>query len=1551
MAYGTKWRIYHTNPATGVVWQADIQLDGYAGSVTVCEPGADPIAITYSTDRAQQHWRTAPSTCTVQFVDTPDCDFSDLFGADDYTYRMLVTKDGSTVWTGFVQPDSYEYGLYVPGQSSITAVDRLKALASTTYESSPGTPYTGQARYTDILARALSAAGLDIGIETHAFWFSHNTSNALTPGTHDPLYYHTVDQGVYVDNNGDPLSCAQVLDDVLERWQLQLFQQAGRWLIYQRVRELNIAPDIFTVFQYTAGGTAEGATVRSHSYDVSAAGNTFAANTTATAIIPANQASIIYAHGSLASLWDNLDMETVNLSTGWTFGGTESTFITQVSDAHNGSSFSAQIPCKYSGTYDSTSADTYMQQVSAKPIESATDYKLRLRCYIKLPLRSDLPTGRGLNWFFQLGVGTTYFRWSDTTWQASTTVTNAIPLNLFTKGPDWFEFQTTTPVLDGLSGDITVRLYGCTEEDDFGSPTQDVVLIDDVAVEFITPSGKVLAAGIKTTTAQSGLYANDALETPTLLTGEGPLSLFAGAIHNRDSTDADTGIATDWSYDTEVSANGISIDELWTSTRLSLFQQASRRITGRLLYASTTDAAAADPLRYAYIENPNDSSLQRYFWTGTLVWRPSQPWNLLDGEFIAIAEGVGGDTVTTENLTSIPGISGSAGSGGLTTGVISVTATTGALTVQSVAELQTTDVGSLPVSVVLMSYHAGLDKGGGVFYGDPNDTTTTLDGGTVFSDPSGKRWRRVDAYSGGVPYSPLWFGAKFDGTTDDAAAIQACLDAVPYSGTVQMPPGITRVGTTLTLNGRPVTVQGAGESYWADTGYSGEDGYSFPDYPDYGGTVIRSGLALAGPMWSIYDTDTLSERRNAVRLRGLHMVGNRITQNGGTATDSYGVRITGGWFVKLEHCAINGFTDSGVYIERSTVSGTFVSDLVHVIACHISDNGAWGIEHNQHDSWITRCRISHNVTGGVLLGGTQVTVHDNWIDLNTGHGLRANGSQGHIITGNRIDQNDRCGLFLGDGTTAVTDYIVTGNFVTGNGRDGTAPLEQRAGCWIYGGMNWHVTGNSFVENNLTGLDDEGATVHRQTYGLYLSDGWYGHRITDNLYRGNLFGRTNLLTKNPDGVYNVLGYGIMQRANDASTALQVLIDAVDEGSTLYFPQGNYLLGTTLTVSKALRFLGQSVDDLDANRGSYIQAADALDAPCIQVNAGGVVIERLNFQGSLLAPSSNAQGVQFTSGIGGRVDRCIMSSFVGPAVYVQTGASNVQLHDSVFINCSTNGVTVSGNNTRISGCELRQNDQYGLYVLNAFDVRVTDCFIYANLWDGLIVQGGGRAIVVGNTCRANGQAGINVRSGTRHIVHANTCHANGTDTTGAASIERAGIYLTEGDRVSVCYNYCGTDTGASNQLYGITFGSGLTSAQVLGNTFEANATAPYLFNSTASAGLDIDLSGRTTIDFTSISAGATSTQAITLDGVLAGDAVMFGPPSNWPTGLVYYGYCSAADTVTLIVYNPGGSAVDPSSGEWQVLVSRRGGVATAEPPASSLTLSVLHTYANPNLLLNA
>lgn len=109
------------------------------------------------------------------------------------------------------------------------------------------------------------------------------------------------------------------------------------------------------------------------------------------------------------------------------------------------------------------------------------------------------------------------------------------------------------------------------------------------------------------------------------------------------------------------------------------------------------------------------------------------------------------------------------------------------------------------------------------------------------------------------------------------------------------------------------------------------------------------------------------------------------------------------------------------------------------------------------------------------------------------------------------------------------------------------------------------------------------------------------------------------------------------------------------------------------------------------------------------------------------------------------------------------------------------------------------------------------------------------------------------------------------------------------------------GQANGLATLNSSGKLPSAQLAG----VSAVAP--------------LTTTATLNFASTANGAVATElTVTVTGAAVGDKVVLGPPSTLETGLIAFGYVSAANTVSIRLANLSGSTVDPASASWKVAV---------------------------------
>lgn len=155
--------------------------------------------------------------------------------------------------------------------------------------------------------------------------------------------------------------------------------------------------------------------------------------------------------------------------------------------------------------------------------------------------------------------------------------------------------------------------------------------------------------------------------------------------------------------------------------------------------------------------------------------------------------------------------------------------------VNSIAELRTLLKTKNPSAFVL-SYYGDGKAGGGPFQLDPNDSTSTDNGGTIIVASDGGRWKRVNQSVVNVQD----FGARGDNTGDDYAAIVAARDYA-WSGlkTLVIPYGVYPHSQKLEFcMGNNFKVHGIGFPTLRFTGTASSVAVSI----DAGATSYRYGL-------------------------------------------------------------------------------------------------------------------------------------------------------------------------------------------------------------------------------------------------------------------------------------------------------------------------------------------------------------------------------------------------------------------------------------------------------------------------------------------------------------------------------------------------------------------------------------------------------------------------------------------------------------------------------------------------------------------------------------
>jgi pectate lyase-like protein len=216
--------------------------------------------------------------------------------------------------------------------------------------------------------------------------------------------------------------------------------------------------------------------------------------------------------------------------------------------------------------------------------------------------------------------------------------------------------------------------------------------------------------------------------------------------------------------------------------------------------------------------------------------------------------------------------------------------------------------------VYVLGYAAAGDGGQGTFLRADADTTSADNGGTVVIDASGRRWHR-DAPASVVRVE--WFGAKGDGTTDDAAAINNAVAALPAAGgMVLFEARAYKVGSTITL-GNGSTAAG---STRAGVVLSGTGGTYAPDMQPY---TSATGTRL---VWS-------GGAAEMIHLAGaVHGCGVKNMLLDGSSAATVGIRLVSASFGDFENISVRNCTSCiSATVNTSGLSNNSMNNRFHNI--------------------------------------------------------------------------------------------------------------------------------------------------------------------------------------------------------------------------------------------------------------------------------------------------------------------------------------------------------------------------------------------------------------------------------------------------------------------------------------------------------------------------------------------------------------------------------------------------------------------------------------------
>lgn len=230
---------------------AYIKKPGYTGAEIEVNAGTSPVIVSYMGEGEDKFSHVKAMECELNFVGTSSLYFVDLFMCKNKEYNVQVFRGNDAVFYGWINPEFFSepftYGNYI---TKIKATDGLAELKNIEY---PIPSYSNFKRSViEVISDCLYQIGSTAGSGSMGISISTELNVTAAGSVHSTRILEQVylDWRSFRDDDGEMMSCYDVLVEILSMLNARIYQFYGTW----RIERIDHKDDVFRVDYYNSAG-------------------------------------------------------------------------------------------------------------------------------------------------------------------------------------------------------------------------------------------------------------------------------------------------------------------------------------------------------------------------------------------------------------------------------------------------------------------------------------------------------------------------------------------------------------------------------------------------------------------------------------------------------------------------------------------------------------------------------------------------------------------------------------------------------------------------------------------------------------------------------------------------------------------------------------------------------------------------------------------------------------------------------------------------------------------------------------------------------------------------------------------------------------------------------------------------------------------------------------------------------------------------------------------------------------------------------------------------